>query len=60
MRPTGFERRHVPSVAAADIDMMVQEMENAGVVHGVIMGRETMTPVYGGVPNADIHELMEK
>lgn len=60
MRPTGFERRHVPSVAEADIDMMVKEMEDAGIVHGVIMGRETGNPVYGGVPNQDIHELMER
>ena len=60
MRPTGFERRHVASVAEADIDLMVKEMDEAGISHGVIMGRETKNPVYGGVPNADIHELVRR
>ena len=35
MRPTGFERRHVASVAEADIDLMVKEMDEAGISHGV-------------------------
>ena len=44
VRPTGFERRPVPSVDQADIDLMVREMDEAGVTHGVIMGRQTGTP----------------
>ena len=60
MRPTGFERRPVPSVEQADIDLMVKEMDSAGIDMGVIMGRETMNPVFGGVPNADIHSLCQR
>lgn len=59
MRPTGFERRHVESVAKADVNLMVKEMEEANVIGGVLMGRETLNPVYGGVPNEDLHELCE-
>ena len=29
VRPTGFERRPVPSVDQADIDLMVREMDEA-------------------------------
>lgn len=60
MRPTGFERKPVPSVEQADIDMMVKEMDAAGITLGVVMGRETLNPAFGGVPNADIHELCKR
>ena len=60
MRPTGFERRHVESIAKADMNLLVKEMEEANVIGGVLMGRETMNPVYGGVPNEDLAELCEK
>ncbi len=60
IRPTGFERRPVPSVDLADVDLMVKEMEEAGVVHGVLMGRQTGSPVYGDTDNAHVHELVQK
>ena len=60
VRPTGFERRPVPSVDQADIDLMVREMDEAGVTHGVIMGRQTGSPVYGDTDNADVYELTQK
>lgn len=60
LRTTGFERRPVPSVDKADVDLMMKEMEAAGVVGGVLMGRETKNPVYGGVPNDDLYELTQK
>ena len=60
MRPTGFERRHVESIAKADMNLLVKEMEEANVIGGVLMGRQTMNPVYGGVPNEDLAELCEK
>lgn len=59
-RPTGFERRHVESIAKADINLMVKEMEEANVIGGVLMGRETLNPVFGGVPNEDLQELCLK
>lgn len=60
LRTTGFERRPVPSVDKADVDLMMKEMEAAGVVGGVLMGRETRNPVWGGVPNEDLYELTQK
>lgn len=60
IRPTGFERRPVPSVDLADADLMVREMEEAGVVHGVLMGRQTGSPVYGDTDNAHVYELVQK
>lgn len=60
MRPTGFERRAVASVEKADTELMVKEMDSAGINLGVIMGRETMNPVYGGVPNEDIYDLCKR
>ena len=57
MKPTGFERRFVPSVAEGSIDLMVKEMDAAGITYGVIMGRQTSNPVYGDADNADVYEL---
>lgn len=57
MKPTGFERRPVPSVDHGSLEMMVQEMDEAGVTHGVIMGRQTDNPAYGDASNADVYEL---
>lgn len=59
MKPTGFERRFVPSVAAGSIEMMVKEMDAANITHGVIMGRQTNNPVYGDASNDDVQELTQ-
>jgi hypothetical protein len=50
----------VESIAKADVNLMVKEMEEANVIGGVLMGRETMNPVFGGVPNEDLVELCQK
>ena len=60
MKPTGFERRFVPSVAEGSLELMVKEMDAAGITHGVIMGRRTNNPVYGDADNADVYELAER
>lgn len=59
-RPTGFERRPVASMAQASVDLMVREMDDAGITRGVLMGRHTGNPVYGDADNAHVHELMER
>ena len=59
-KPTGFERQPVPSVDEGSIDLMIKEMDEAGVTHGVIMGRQTHNPVYGDTLHSDVYELTEK
>lgn len=47
----GFSRP--PSVAARSIDMLLGEMDEAGITWGVIMGRQAADP-FGAVPNDEI------
>lgn len=59
VRPTGFERRPVPSIDAGSVELMVQEMDEGGVTHGVIMGRHTGSGAYGDTDNAHVRELVQ-
>lgn len=60
MPPTGFRRKPVPSVEQGDIDLMIREMDEAGVDLAVIMGRESCGTGIGSVPNDEVHELVQR
>jgi uncharacterized protein len=47
------------SAEAQSIDMLLQEMDDAGVEYGVIMGRQSAEPS-GAIPNDEIVECLEK
>lgn len=51
-----FTCEPAPSKVHGSIDMFMQEMDEAGVTKGVIMGRMG-GPAYGAVSNDDIYEL---
>ena len=55
-------RKPIPSAREGDMDMFIREMDDAGIVSSVIMGRRTGDAALGSgsVDNAEIKELMDK
>ena len=51
----GFPRP--PSAEQQSIELLIQEMDTAGVQWGVIMGRQSAAPL-GVIPNDEIAELI--
>jgi len=47
------------SFAEQSIEAFVEEMDEAGIDLAVVMGRQS-APVYGWVPNEDVHELVQR
>lgn len=60
-RTAGISRRlgspQAPSVSEHSLELMLQEMEQAGITKAVIPGRRA-NPGFGNVPNEDIDELL--
>ena len=55
-------RNPIPSVREGSMDMFVKEMDEAGIVESVIMGRRTGDAALGSgaVDNCEIKELMDR
>ena len=60
--PTQWFRKPIPSQLHGSMEEYIQEMDAAGIVKSVIMGRRTSDKALGAgqVDNAEIHELMQK
>ncbi len=61
LAPTQWFRKAIPSQMHGSMEEYIQEMDAAGIVKSVIMGRRTSDKALGAgqVDNAEIHELME-
>lgn len=62
-RPPEFYARHKfskpPSAAAQSVEMLLKEMDDAGVERGVIMGRQSAEPS-GVIPNDEIAAFLKE
>ncbi|MBI2322496.1 MAG: amidohydrolase [Chloroflexi bacterium] len=57
--PTRFGAPLAPSYAECSMDLLLQEMDEAGVTLGVAMGRQA-APIWGSVPNEDIVAIVRE
>jgi predicted TIM-barrel fold metal-dependent hydrolase len=57
--PTRMGVEPAPSFMQDSMDLLIEEMQEAGIVKGVIMGRQS-APVYGSVPNDEIAEILKE
>ncbi|MGN1038151.1 MAG: amidohydrolase, partial [Mailhella sp.] len=58
--PLSVGKKRIPSAIAGSLDMMVQEMDSAGVDFGVLMGRKTNHPVFGNTSTSELSEICKK
>lgn len=58
--PFSIGRRRIPSAVEGSMDLLIQEMNIAGIDVGVLMGRQTHNPVYGSSDTNELFELAEK
>lgn len=58
--PFSIGRRRICSAIEGSVDLLVQEMNQAGVDVGVLMGRQTHNPVYGSSDTNELFEISDK
>lgn len=58
-RPTELGYPRPPSAEACSFDLLFEEMDEAGIQWGVIMGRQSVEP-NGAIPNDEIFECVNK
>lgn len=58
--PLMIGRKRIPSAVNGSLDMMIKEMDDAGIDYGVLMGRKTNHPVFGNTKNSEFDEICKK
>ncbi len=57
--PGTIGREEARSVKERSLEILFEEMDEVGITHGVLPGREAIPP-YNGYPNDDIYDLVRK
>ena len=57
--PGTIGREEAQSVKEQSLEILFEEMDEVGITHGVLPGREAISP-YNGYPNDDIYDLVRE
>lgn len=58
--PLSIGKKRIPSAIRGSLDLMVREMDDAGIDVGVLMGRKTNHPVFGNTKTSELDEICKK
>lgn len=58
--PLSIGKKRIASAVNGSIEMMVKEMDDAGIDYGVLMGRKTNHPVFGNTKTTELDEICKK